>query len=171
VVYGAGGWRGERVEANEFEEGDGDGLAEIHAGGAWDGGDADEEMAVGHIVVGEAEFFAAEQEGDGAGMGADESGGVLEAMDGEADIAFGGAGGADDEGGSSDGGGEGVKVTGGEQDVAGVRAGAGFVGGDAVGLDQAEIGEAEVGHGAGDGANIEGIAGLDEDDAQIFHKR
>ena len=65
-----------------------------------------------------------------------------------------------------DGLGEGGMGGGGGEDGAGVDGGAG--GGDwlEVVADGAEVGEAEVVHGAGDGADVGRVAGADEDDGQ-----
>ena len=91
------------------------------------------------------------------------------------ELALADGGGGDDEGAVGDGGGEGVVATGVGHDVLrgyggwvvelqGFQLG-GFEGGGEV-VDDAEVGEAEVLHGAGGGSDVGGVAGAYEDDGE-----
>ena len=51
---------------NELVKADGDGLAEVHGGLAWVGGDFYQHVAEGEVVAGQAVFFRAEDEGNAA---------------------------------------------------------------------------------------------------------
>ncbi len=80
------------------------------------------------------------------------------------EVALAHGGGADDEGAVGDGLGYGGEFGGGVQDGGGVDGGAGGFEWDGVFIDDAEVGEAEVVHRAGDGADVLWVAGADEDD-------
>jgi hypothetical protein len=175
--------------AGELVEADGDGLAEVHGEVAAVlrrvHGDGGEEGGVGELVVGEAGFFGAEEESDAVlrgrrGWGCvqglkDEGGGLLEGENGVLELALADGGGGDDEGAVGDGGGEGVVAAGGVQDVLrgysglGLQLGGFKRGGEVV--DDAEVGEAEVLHGASRGADVGGIACADEDDGEAGASR
>ena len=103
-----------------------------------------------------------------AGQGAeDQARAILEAADGVLQLAVAYAGGADDEAAIGHGVGEGGEFLGFLEQGRGADGGAGFAEGDVVGGDDAEAREAEVGHGAGGGADVERVARRDEDDTQI----
>jgi len=177
-----GGQSGFGRGAGDFVEADGDGLAEVHGGLGVVGFDDDEGVAPGEIVGGEAVLFAAEDEGgpglvDGPGrMGsvfaecvevvADLSGGFGKAegfLDGAAAIE--GAG-AEDEGAVGDGFGEGFVDAGVAEQIGCADGGFGFHPVLGEGGDDGEVMEAEVGHGSGGGADVEGVARGDEDDVE-----
>jgi len=91
------------------------------------------------------------------------------------ELAFADGGGGDDEGAVGDSGGEGIVAARGVHDVLrrycglcfqgrGVELG-GFEGGGE-GVDDAEVGETEVLHGAGGGADVGRVASADEDDGE-----
>ena len=98
-------------------------------------------------------------------------GGLLEGLYGAIEIAFADGGGADDETAVGDGfrkGGEAASLlhdrgcaNSGLRDLRVFKLG-GFEGGGIV-VDDAEVGEAEVLHGAGGGADVAGVTGSDED--------
>jgi len=100
---------------------------------------------------------------------------LLEGEDGLFELAGADGGGGEDEGAVGDGGGEGVVAAGGLHDVLGGYRGrvvelqglelGGFEGGGEI-VDDAEVGEAEVLHGAGGGADVGGVACADEDDGE-----
>jgi len=90
------------------------------------------------------------------------------------EVAFADGGGAGDEGAVGDGFGEGGEPAGLLHDGGGAHGGfgglgvfdlSGFEGGGVV-VDDAEVGEAEVLHGAGGGTDVAGVAGADEDDGE-----
>ena len=54
--------------ADQFIEAEGYGLAKIHGLVFLAGGDAHQPVAMGHLIVGEAEFFRTEENGDRAGL-------------------------------------------------------------------------------------------------------
>ena len=72
--------------------------------------------------------------------------------------------GAEDERAFADGFGEGSNFAGVGEEFGSVDRGASFAPVGLVGCDHGEVGEAEVGHGARDRADVEGIARRDEDD-------
>jgi len=79
-------------------------------------------------------------------------------------------GGSEDQGAVGDGFGDGGWLGGGLEDAGGMNGGffsgqRGFEGDGKV-VDDAEVGEAEVVYGAGDGSDVRGIAGADEDDVE-----
>ena len=106
----------------------------------------------------------------------DERGGFGQGVEGMVELAGADSGGAEDEGAVGDGGGEGGVFGGRGEDGGGVDGG--FLGGLGVGVfcqecssergteivDDAEVREAEVVHGAGDGTDVGGVAGANEDD-------
>jgi len=178
--------------AGEFVEADGDGLAEVHGemargflpcGGAGrEHGDGGEERGVAELVVGEAGFFRAEEQGyAGLGVfggikgGEEDWGGLLEGEDGTGKVAVADGCGGGDEGAIRDGFGEGGEAAGLLHDGGGGDGGfgselggfelGGFEGGGVV-VDDAEVVEAEVLHGAGGGADVAGVAGADQDDGE-----
>lgn len=67
--------------AGQFVEADGHGLAEVYGAMLFAGGDAEEIVAVAQVVIGEAEFFGAEEKSGLAGFEvlADFGGGLFEA--------------------------------------------------------------------------------------------
>lgn len=81
---------------------------------------------------------------------------------------MGDAGGAEDEGAVGDGVGQGGKFAGGGEDGCCTDGGAGLVPGGSPGLDDAEVVEAEVDHGAGGGTDVERVAGVDEDNGDAM---
>ena len=155
--------------ARDFVETDGDSLAEVHGGMGFAGGNVGEPVAVAEVVVGEADFFGSEENRDalgGEGV-ADEVGGGFEGVHGVLGLAVAKRGGSDDEGAVGDGFGEAGEFLGLLQDVGRAHGGAGFAEGEVVGLDDAEMEESEVAHGAGSGAEVERVASADEDDAEV----
>ena len=121
------------------------------------------------VGVGEAEFLGAEQERDRR-LGQrpeDASRAVFQAAEGMLQLAVADAGGADHEAAIGHGVGEGGEFRGAIQQRGSADGGAGFAEGDVVGVDDAQVGEAEIGHGAGGSADVEGVASGDQDHAQV----
>lgn len=76
--------------------------------------------------------------------------------------------GTDDEGAVLDGLCESLEFFSASEKRRGAHSGACFPKSQFVGIHDAKMEETEVAHGAGGGANIEGIARVDEDDAQVI---
>jgi len=152
----------------EFIETDRGGLAEVHGGLAGVGGDLDEVVTEREVFAGEAVFFGAEDEGDSAGrlieFAGDDGGELVEENNGLFSFAMSQRAGAEDERAVANGLGKSRGLFGDVQKFGGTDSGAGFTPVRLVGGDRGEMGEAEVGHGARDGADVEGVARRDEDD-------
>jgi len=138
------------------------------------------------VLVGEAGLFGAEEEGYAGWsgfvcwscgllqLGEDAGGGLLEGEDGAMEVAFADGGGAGDEGAVGDGFGKGGEAAGLLHDGGCAYGGFGGLGvfdlggleGGGVVVDDAEVCEAEVLHGAGGGADVAGVAGAYEDDGE-----
>jgi hypothetical protein len=166
---------GRREIAGEFVEADSDGLAEIHGAMSLAGGNVEQPVAVAEIVIGKAAFFRAEQKSDAARgeAFADEARGESEGFRRVRQIAAQLRGGADDESAIGDGFADGFELfSAGEKDRSS-DGGTSFAEGEIIGIDDAKVKNAEVAHGAGGGAKVEGIAGGDEDDAEAveFERR
>ena len=164
------GARGGRLGiARQLVEAERDGLAEVHGEILADGGDAHQPVAVAEIVVGEAEFFAAEEERDGRGgqRAQHQPRAVFQAADGVLQLAVAYAGGAHHQAAIGDGFGEAGEFLGLLQQRGGAHGGAGFAEGHIVWIDHAQAREAEVGHGAGGGADVERVARRNQYHAQI----
>lgn len=152
---------------SELVEADGGGLTEVHGRLAGVGGDFNEVMAVGEVFAGEAVFLGAEDEGNLAGgmveFGGDDGRELIEGDDGLLGFAVGECAGAKDEGAVADCFSEGGGFAGVGEEFGGADGGTGFAPVRLVGCDDGQMREAEVGHGAGDGADVEGIARRYED--------
>ena len=122
------------------------------------------------VFVGEATFFGAEQESHAAVSEAlsNQRGALFGAFDGVLRVATAHGGGADDESAVRDSFGETLELFGAGEKRRGAHGGACFTKSQFVGIDDTKVEEAEVAHGAGGGANVERIARVDEDDAQVI---
>lgn len=164
------GWLGFRF-AHQFVEDDGYGLAEVHRGVFGSGGDAEKEVAMAEVLVGEADLFRSkEQRGLAAGaeMLAEEGGAGFETLQGFAGCAAAAIGGADDKPAVGDGVGDAGVFFSRGQDGLGVNGGAGFAKGDVVRMHDAQVERAEIGHGTGGGSDVERVAAGDENDAEAI---
>jgi len=125
-------------------------------------------VAEREVFAGEAVFFGAEDEGDSAGrlieFAGDDGGELVEENNGLFSFAMSQRAGAEDERAVANGLGKSRGLFGDVQKFGGTDSGAGFTPVRLVGGDRGEMGEAEVGHGARDGADVEGVARRDEDD-------
>jgi len=132
-------------------------------------GNAEEDLAVAQVVIGQADLFRAKEErhfGTGLQMLADDGSRGFEAME---LLLWGAArtgGGADDEGTVGNGVGDVGEFSRCLEDRFGVDGGAGFAKGDIVGMDDAEVVESEVGHGSGGCTDVERVAAADQDDSE-----
>ena len=93
---------------------------------------------------------------------------MFEAFDGVLRVAAANGGGADDESAVRDGFGNSLELFGAGEKRRGTHGRACFTKGQFVWIHDAKMEEAEVAHGAGGGANVERIARVDEDDAQVI---
>ncbi len=177
-AIGRGGGRGEgrcwgcrgAVVAGELIEADGDGLAEIDGFLHGLGGDVKERGAVAEVVFGEAGFLGAEYDGETAGgdSGVEFGAELGQRKNGLQGLAARYGGGAEDEGAVGDSIGKGGKFAGGGEDGGCADGGTSFLPGGLKWLNEAEVGEAEVDHGAGYRADVERIAGTHEDDGTVL---
>ena len=168
-LLGGDAWRLRIRLPDEFIERDGDGLAQVHRRMFGARGDAEEKLAVAEVVIGEADFFRSEEEGDfgtGAEAFAHEGGGGFEAIERLLRRALAAAGGANDEITVGDGVGYMLEFLRCGEDGFGVDGGLCLAKRGIVGADDAQMRESKVGHSAGGGADVEGIAAADEDDAE-----
>jgi hypothetical protein len=92
---------------------------------------------------------------------------LLGAFDGVLRVAAAHGGGADDESAVRDSFGETLELFGAGEKRRGTHGRACFTKSQFVGIDDTKMEEAEVAHGAGGGADVERIARVDEDDAQV----
>jgi hypothetical protein len=152
----------------EFVEADGHGLAEIHGAMLFAGGDAEQPVAMAEVFVGEAALFRAEQEGDMACRKAlaNEARALFEAFDPVLQFARADGGGSDDERAVCNSFGETLVFFSAREQGRSSDGGTRFAERQVVGVHDAEVEKAEVAHSAGGGADVEGIARVDEDDAQ-----
>lgn len=135
------------------------------------GGNAEEELAVAQVLIGEADFFRAEEErnfGAGLKMLMNDASGGFEAMQGLLWGAAGAGGGANDERTVGDGIGHLIEFFSCLEDGLCVDGGAGIAKSDIVGMDDAEVLESEVGHGASRCSDVERVAGGNEDDTEAI---
>jgi hypothetical protein len=153
----------------EFVETDGHGLAEVHGAMLFAGGDAEQPMAVAEVFVGEAALFRTKQEGDTACRKAlaDETRALFKALDRVLQFARADRCGSDDERAVSNSFGDSLELLGMGKKRQCADRGVRFAKGQFVGVHDAEVEESEVAHGAGGRADVEGIARVDEDDAQV----
>ena len=93
---------------------------------------------------------------------------MLEALNEVLRFAAANGGGADDESAVRNGFGNSLELFGASEKRRGAHGRACFTKSQFVGIDDAKVEEAEVAHGAGGGANVERIARVDEDDAQVI---
>jgi hypothetical protein len=126
---------------------------------------------VAQVVIGQADFFRTEEQrdfGTRLQMLMDDLGRGFEAMELLLWGAAGAGGGANDERTVGDGIGHLIEFLRCLEDRFGVDGGAGFAKGDVVGMDDAEVLESEVGHGASGRPDVERVAAADEDDPEAI---
>ena len=155
--------------SREFVEAYGYSLAEVHGAMLFAGGDAQEPMAVADVFIRKAAFFRTEKKGDGAGRKAfaDEGNGLFKAPDWMLQLTLADGGRPDDERAIFYGFGDSLELFGAGEQWRGADCGTRLTKGQLVGVNHAKMEEAEVTHGAGGSADVEGIARTDEDDAQM----
>src|ERR1035441_4754150 len=155
--------------ARHLVEAKGDRLTEVHGEVLADGGDADEPVTVAQVLVGEAELFAAEDQRYGCGgqFAQHEPGAILQAANGVLQLAMSHAGSADHQAAIGDRVGQSGKFLRLLKQRRGADGGAGLTEGHIVGANHGEAREAEVGHGAGGGTDVERVARRHQDYAQV----
>ena len=155
--------------AREFVEADGYGLAKVHRTMLFARGDAQEPMAMAEVFVRKTTLLGTEKKGDAASseMLAEWTGGLTEPTDRVLRLAAADGGGTDNEGAIRNGFGNGFELFSAVKQWRGANGGTRFAEGQVVGIHDAKMKETEVAHGASGGANVERIAGLDEDNAQV----
>ena len=133
-------------------------------------GNAKKPVAMAEVFIGEAALFGAEQKSDAA-VGealANQRRALFEAFDEMQRVAAANGGGADDESAVRDSFGESLEFFGAGEKRRGAHSGACFPKSQFVGIYDAKVEETEIAHGTGGGANVEGVARVDEDDAQVI---
>ena len=156
--------------ALQFIQTYGYGLAQVHGEVFFPGGDVHKPVAMAHVLIGETEFFRAEEEGAGSAieMPADDWGTSLQAMKRVLQVAMADGRGSDDEGAIGNGFRHGGEFPGIDENVGGTDGGPSVFEGHFVRIHHPQVEESEVAHGAGGGADVERIARVDEDDAKII---
>jgi len=154
--------------ADDFVEADGHRLAQIHRNVFFARGNADQPVAVAEILVGEAEFFRAEEQRDAARAEslADQANAVLGTPQGMVQLAVADGSGSHDERAIGDGIRDALELLRIRKHGRGADGRARFAKRRLVRLDHAQMAEAEVAHGARGRANVERIARRDQNDAQ-----
>jgi hypothetical protein len=156
--------------AGEFVEANGYGLAQIHGAVLFASGDAHEPMAVAEVLIRKATLFRAEEKRNAARRKAfaDERSGLLKAADRVLQLTLPNGGGPNNESAILDCFSEGLELFGTHEQRRGADGGTRFSKSQLVGVHHTEMEEAKVAHGAGGGADVEGIPRFDEDDAQVI---
>ena len=153
----------------QFVEAEGDSLSEVHRETGIHGGDAHEPVAVAHVVVGEAELLGAEQQGDGGLRQAagDQARAILQAADGMLEFPMTDGGGAHNQAAIGDGLGDARELLGRLEQGRRADRRARLAKSHVVGVDHAQAGEAEVGHGTCRRSDVERVARGNQDDAEV----
>ncbi len=155
--------------AREFIETDGHGLPEVHGAMFFSGGDAEEPMAVAEVFIRKTTFLRAKKKSDAAAreMFAEETGGLIEAANRVLGLAATDGSRSDDERAVRDGFSDGLEFFGAGEQRCGADGGSRLTKSQLIGIHHAKMGDAEVAHGAGGRADVEGVARGDENDAQV----
>ena len=154
---------------HKFVEADGNGVAKVHRAMRFASGNAEEPLAVADVLIGEAALFRTKEKGDAAAPEAlaDEARGFVEAPDGVPQFAAADGGGSDDEGAVCDGVGHGLEFLGAGEQRRSSDSGTRFAKRQLERIHHPEMKEAEIAHGAGGGADVQRVARIHEDDAQV----
>ena len=155
--------------AHKLVKADCDGLAKIHGTMLFAGGYTQQPMAMAEVFVRKAALFGAEQKGDSTAgeMFMDEARSLLKAANRMQGLAAADGSGANNEGAVRDGIGDGFEFFGAGKQRLRADGGTRFAESQFVWVYHAKMREAEVAHGPGSGADVQGIARLDENDAQV----
>ena len=130
-------------------------------------------VTVAHVPIGETEFFRSEKESTRAcrKMRADDRGGRFEALERMLEVAGSDGGSAYDEQTVRDGFSDGFELFGAGEEIGGTDGRACALECHVVGIHYPQVAKSEVAHGAGGCADVERIAGVYEDDAQLIELR
>jgi hypothetical protein len=125
-------------------------------------------VAVAEVFVGEANFFGSEEQSDRAGgkLFANLACPVFQTLERMMELAMSDGGGSHNKGAVSDGIGDGGEFLRVGQDFCRPYGGACGAKCDVIGVDDAQVGKAEIAHGAGCGSQVEGVVGRYQDDAE-----
>jgi len=166
-------WRARRPRAGELVEAHGHGLAKIHRAMLWPRGNMQQPMAVAKGIVREAPFFAAKEQRNRLRSKtlANERRSRGKHIDGMLRLAIADSGRADNKRAIGDSPGDIREFLGLTQEVGSADGGLRFAKSDFVGIYHAETRKAKVAHGPRRRADVEGIAGAHEDDAEIFERK
>lgn len=155
-------------------EDNGDGLAQIHGGMCGAGGDAEQQLAVAEILVGQAGLLRTEEDGyagTGAEMLPDGFRTGCERLERFLEMAAAAVGGADNEGEVRNRGSYIFEALSGQQDGLGVDGGPRFAERWIPGPNDAQMQRSKVGHGASGCADVERVARTDEDNSETIEFR
>jgi hypothetical protein len=156
--------------AGELVEADGHGLAQIHGAVLFTSRNAQEPMAVAEVRIRKAALLRTEKKGN-ATVGkvfADEGSGLLKTADRVLQLTLPNSCGSNNEVAILDGFSESLELLGTHEQRRGADGGTRFSKGQLVGVHHTKMEEAEIAHGAGGRADVEGIPRFDENDAQVI---
>ena len=134
-------------------------------------GDVHEPVAVAHIFIREAEFFRAEQQSAASGGGevrANERSAHFQPLERVLEIAMSDGGGPYNQRAIGHGVGDGFELFGASEEVGRPDGGTRPLESDVVRIDYAEVLKSEIAHGTGGRSDIERIARVHQDDAQMI---
>jgi len=166
-------FRGGLGIAREFVEADRYGLAEVHGTVLFARGDTQKPMAVAEVFIGEAALLRAEKKRHTAAreMLSKVTGGLLEAMHRMLQLSKAYGGSSDDQRTIRYGVRDGLELLGFDEQRRGAHGGARLAKTELIGVHHTKMEEAEVAHGAGGSADVEGIARGDKHDLEVFKLR
>jgi hypothetical protein len=156
--------------ANKFVEAHRDSLAEVHGAMLFAGRDAQEPMTVAEVSIRKPALFGTEEQSDAAAgqMLLHDARGLFEPANGVLRLATANSGGTDHKGAIRDGFGDRFEFSGAGKQRFRADGGTRFAERKFVRVHDAKMQKAEIAHSACGGPDIEGIARLDEDDAQMI---
>jgi hypothetical protein len=154
--------------AHEFVEADGYGLAKIHGAMFSASGDTHEPVAVAEIFIRKATLLRTEEKGDTAAgeLLVQETCSLVEAADRMLHLALPNGGGSDNESAILNGFSDSFEFFGATEYWSGANSRTRLAKSQFIGVHHAKMKEAEVAHGAGGSADVEGIARGDKHDTQ-----
>jgi hypothetical protein len=122
------------------------------------------------VLIRKAALLRAEEKGNAAGRKAfaDEGSGLLKAADRVLQLTLPNGGGSNNEGAIPNCFSEGLELLGTREQRRGADGGTRLAKGQFIRVHHTKVGEAEVAHRAGGGADVKGIPRFDEDDAQVI---
>ena len=154
--------------AREFVEANGYGLTEIHGAMLFASGNAQEPMAVAEVFIRKAALLRAEKESDTADgeILSNEAGGLIQAADWVVQLTLADGGRSDDQCALLNSLSDSFEFFGTGEQWFGADGGTGLAKSQLIRVNDRKMEETKVTHGAGGGADIEGISWRDKNDAQ-----